>query len=147
RTADERGRIAFRAWFHLGPDGILVEHGHMYDARCSFRSPVSPFAREGEIEPSFGSLVARLIVARLGTLNPHDDRSFMLGTLGTLRHWARHYLFTRRSIAAIWIAGVARVLLTLRPRPIRDARAHRVRRRADLREAARETGAPLLALA
>ncbi len=38
------GKIVFRAWFHLTPDGILLEHGHQYDGYCAHRYPMVPFA-------------------------------------------------------------------------------------------------------
>lgn len=150
RRRDElRERILFRAWFHLTPDGILIEHGNQYDSRCSYRSPMAPFLDGGrEIEPSFGSLVARHLAARVGTLNPHDERTFQLSSGHLAAHWARHYLFSRRSIALTWLGGASRVILALRRAagsPV-GPRARRARRRADVAAAARETGAPIRAV-
>jgi hypothetical protein len=94
-------RVVFRSWFHRTPDGIVVEHGHQYDSYCSFRYPMSPFGRDPrEIQPTMGSLVARHMSARMGYFNPHVDSSYMLSALGYLIHWARYYLFSRRSLAA-----------------------------------------------
>ncbi len=93
-------RVVFRAWFHKTPDGIIVEHGNQYDAYCSYRYPMVPFRRKpGEIRPTMGSLVCRLLVSRMGYFNPHVDSSFMLSAFGYLAHWARYYMFCRRSLA------------------------------------------------
>jgi len=138
-------RITFRAWFFKTPDGILIEHGHQYDRFCSYRYPMTPFAeRPREIPPTMGSLGTRLLIARLGYFNPHDERSLARSTLGYALHWARYYLLSRRSIALTWLAGTLHVFVTLARRREPSCRA---RRRKDLAAAARETGAPLLALA
>ncbi|WP_129581512.1 MULTISPECIES: hypothetical protein [Sorangium] len=138
-------RVVFRAWFHKTPDGIIVEHGNQYDAYCSYRYPMVPFGRKpGEIQPTMGSLVCRLLVSRMGYFNPHVDSSFMLSAFGYLAHWARYYLFSRRSLAGAWALGALRTVVEL-------VRRREPERRARLREclaaAAQETGAPLRAVA
>ncbi|WP_438020620.1 hypothetical protein WMF18_16750 [Sorangium sp. So ce315] len=138
-------RVVFRAWFHKTPDGIIVEHGNQYDAYCSYRYPMVPFGRTpGEIQPTMGSLVCRLLVSRMGYFNPHVDSSFMLSAFGYLAHWARYYLFSRRSLAVAWALGALRTVVEL-------VRRREPERRARLREclaaAAQETGAPLRAVA
>ncbi|WP_437840677.1 hypothetical protein [Sorangium sp. So ce1153] len=138
-------RVVFRAWFHKTPDGIIVEHGNQYDAYCSYRYPMVPFGHKpGEIQPTMGSLVCRLLVSRMGYFNPHVDSSFMLSAFGYLAHWARYYMFSRRSLAGAWALGALRTVVEL-------VRRRQPERRARLREcltaAAQETGAPLRAVA
>ncbi|WP_437603386.1 hypothetical protein [Sorangium sp. So ce590] len=138
-------RVVFRAWFHKTPDGIIVEHGNQYDAYCSYRYPMVPFGRKpGEIQPTMGSLVCRLLVSRMGYFNPHVDSSFMLSAFGYLAHWARYYMFSRRTLAGAWALGALRTVVEL-------VRRREPERRARLREclaaAAQETGAPLRAVA
>ncbi|XXY49455.1 hypothetical protein WME91_56560 [Sorangium sp. So ce269] len=138
-------RVVFRAWFHKTPDGIIVEHGNQYDAYCSYRYPMVPFGRKpGEIQPTMGSLVCRLLVSRMGYFNPHVDSSFMLSAFGYFAHWARYYMFSRQSLAGAWALGALRTVVEL-------VRRREPERRARLREclaaAAQETGAPLRAVA
>lgn len=140
-----RARIQFRAWFHLTEDKILVEHGHLYDPYCAFRYPMAPYLDDRrEIVPTIGSIGTRVFVARLGYFNPHVDRSFNLTKAGYAWHWVRYYLFTRRSIVAVWMYGIT-CLLTR----IMRAKQHpnRLRTRANIRACTRETGARLLATA
>jgi UDP-2,3-diacylglucosamine pyrophosphatase LpxH len=143
--AAQGARIVFRAWFHRTPDGVVVEHGHQYDPYCSYRYPMAPFGRDGrEIQPTMGSLATRLLIARLGYFNPHVASSIMMSTLGYVGHWARYYLFSRRSIALTWIRGTARTLAELLRRRHPGGPSQR---RGNLLAAARETGAPLSAVA
>lgn len=138
-------RVLFRAWFHRTHDGIIIEHGNQYDSYCSYRYPMAPFGRRpGEIQPTMGSLVSRLLVSRMGYFNPHVDSSFMLSGLGYLAHWARYYLFSRRSLVLAFVLGAMRTMVELvrRRQP-----GHRALRRADLAAAVRETGASLVAVA
>jgi hypothetical protein len=134
-------RLLFRAWFYLSPDGILFEHGNQYDSYCTFRYPMAPFARDSsEIQPTMGSLATRNLVSRMGYFNPHVDSSFMLSAFGYLRHWAKYYLFSRRSLAFAWAIGAFRTVVELfRRRDRRD----RARVRANALAAAREGGIPL----
>ncbi len=134
-------RIVFRSWFHLTPDGILLEHGHQYDGYCAHRYPMVPFEPEGrEIHPTMGSLTTRNLVSRMGFFNPHVDGSFMLSTLGYLGHWARYYLFSRHSLMFSYARGAARTLAQL---VVRRFPASRARRRENVLAAARETGAAI----
>jgi len=134
-------RITFRAWFHRTENGIVIEHGNQYDSYCSFRYPMAPFGRDQrEIQPTLGSLAARNLVGRMGYFNPHVDSSFMLSALGYFVHWARYYLFSRRSLAFAWARGALRSFLELvRVREPED----RARRRASIAAAATETGVPI----
>ncbi|WP_437958912.1 hypothetical protein WME76_04125 [Sorangium sp. So ce119] len=145
RRAAIEARVVFRAWFHRTKDGVIVEHGNQYDSYCSYRYPMAPFGRKpGEIQPTMGSLVSRLLVSRMGYFNPHVDSSFMLSGLGYLAHWARYYLFSGRSLVLAFAVGALRTMIELVRR--RDP-CRRALRRAGLRAAARETGAPLPAVA
>ncbi|WP_437288866.1 hypothetical protein [Sorangium sp. So ce406] len=145
RRAALEARVVFRAWFHRTKDGVVVEHGNQYDSYCSYRYPMAPFGRKpGEIQPTMGSLVSRLLVSRMGYFNPHVDASFMLSGFGYLAHWARYYLFSGRSLVLAFAVGALRTMIELVRR--RDP-CRRALRRAGLRAAARETGAPLPAVA
>lgn len=139
-----RGTITFRAWFHETPDGVVLEHGNQYDAYCCYRAPMAPFCegrREAhEIHPTMGSLTARNLIARMGYFNPHVDGSFMLSAFGYLSHWARYYLFSRRSLAFAFARGAVRVLAELIRRRFPATRAAR---HANVRAAVTETGSSL----
>ena len=134
-------RIAYRAWFHKTEDGIVIEHGNQYDAFCSYRYPMAPFGRDArEIQPTMGSLATRNLISRMGYFNPHVDSSFMLSAPGYVLHWARYYLFSRRSLALAWAHGAVRTMRELLR--VRDP-GTRVRRRENITTAAQETGVPL----
>lgn len=138
-------RILFRAWFHLTAEGILVEHGHLYDPYCAFRYPMEPYLNHGrEIAPTIGSIGTRVLVARLGYFNPHVDRSFNLTKAGYLRHWVRYYLFTHHSVLSLWLTGlwsIVRRIVRAQQRP------NRMRARSNIRACVCETGARLSAIA
>jgi len=134
-------RIELYAWFYRSPEGVIFEHGHQYDSFCSFRYPMAPFGKaKGTIQPTFGSLAARLYMGRLGYFNPHVDSSFTLSAAGYARHWMQYYLFTKESQAWIWLSGALRAMASL------VANRHpgsREQRAANHAAAAAETGAPL----
>lgn len=131
-------RVQFRAWFHRTEDGIVVEHGHQYDSYCSHRYPMAPFSDEpGVIQPTVGSLTARLLTSRMGFFNPHVESSFMLTAAGYAAHWARQYMLSKRSLLMPWLVGAVRTmaeLLRVRQRP------EEARHEASVAAAARETG-------
>lgn len=62
------GRVAFRAWFHLTPGGLYVEHGHLYDAWCTLADPLGA---SGRIEPTIGSVLARRLAATFPCADPY----------------------------------------------------------------------------
>ncbi|MDC3958308.1 hypothetical protein [Polyangium jinanense] len=138
-------RIHFRAWMHVTPDRVVIEHGHLYDPYCSYRYPMAPYDDGGrEIVATMGSMGTRLLVSRLGYFNPHDDSSVMMTKLGYLLHWARYYLFSRRWLALIWAFGTARILARL----WRSRRPFcRARYRGNVLACARETGERVAAVA
>jgi UDP-2,3-diacylglucosamine pyrophosphatase LpxH len=134
-------RVLFRAWFHKTVDGVVIEHGNQYDLYCTYRYPMAPFGRDPHtIQPTMGSLAARNLTSRMGFFNPHVDSSFMLSAVGYVTHWAKHYLFSRRSLAFAWAGGAVRTLLELLR--VREP-GSRDRRRGNMAAAAQETGAPL----
>jgi len=140
-SAVARSRIVFRAWFHLTPDGILLEHGHQYDGYCAHRYPMVPFGLDRrEIHPTMGSLTTRNLVSRMGFFNPHVDGSYMLSALGYLGHWARYYLFSRHSLMFAYARGAARTLTQLVQRRFPGTRSRRLE---NVLAAARETGTRL----
>jgi UDP-2,3-diacylglucosamine pyrophosphatase LpxH len=141
RRASLERRILFRAWFHKTEDGIVIEHGNQYDPYCCYRYPMEPFGRDpGTIQPTLGSLAARLLAARMGYFNPHVDTSCMLSAWGYIAHWFRFYMFSQRSLAIAWMSGAVRSVIELARR--RDPE-RRERRRANIAACARETGVPL----
>ncbi len=135
-----RERVVFRAWFHRTRDGILIEHGNQYDEYCALRYPMAPFGHSpDEVQPTLGSLASRNLLSRMGYFNPHVDSSFMLSLFGYLSHWARYYLFSRRSLAFAWMMGAIRTVATL----IRSRHAgSRTERSCNVAAATQETGTP-----
>ncbi|GAC1364037.1 MAG: hypothetical protein NVSMB47_15680 [Polyangiales bacterium] len=121
----DESQVMVKPWFHQTDDGVHVEHGHQYDAYCSFRDPLRPLDVAGrEVQPTVGSLAFRHLIARMGYFNAYDERSFMLSVPRYFAHWARYYLFTRRSLAVTWFAGALRIVAALlRERPKRAVRA------------------------
>lgn len=104
-----RARVLFRAWFHRTDDGIVVEHGHQYDADCAHRHPTVPFGHDGRtIQPTLGSLVARHLAARMGYFNPHVDGPYELSAVGDILHGARFYALTRRALIGAWAIDAVR---------------------------------------
>lgn len=135
--AESARRIRVRTWFYQTPDGIHVEHGHQYDAYCSFRDPLRPLEPKGaEIHPTVGSLAFRHLISKMGYFNAYDERSFMLSVPAYLTHWAKHYLFSRRSLATTWFFGGVRVVATvLAARPAKEV-AKTILREAEVARAA-----------
>lgn len=95
--------LMFESWFVHEPGVLYAEHGQQYDTTCAYRDvlhPVAPGDRKTppEIEMSFGSVIGRRILARLGTFNPFNDESFIMSFSGYIRHffdyyWPKHRLF------------------------------------------------------
>lgn len=136
-SAEDSARVTVQPWFHQTDDGVHVEHGHQYDAYCSFRNPLRPLDVDGlVVQPTFGTLAFRHMISRMGYFNAYDERSFMLSVPRYLVHWARYYLFTRRSLAVTWFAGALRVFAeVLKSRPGRAVLAT-VRQQAAIARAA-----------
>jgi len=118
-------RVRVRPWFFQTADGVHVEHGHQYDTWCAFRDPLRPLGPQGrEIHPTVGSEAFRHLISRMGFFNAYDERTFMLSGPRYLAHWARHYLFSKHSLAATWAVGALRVFGTmLAARPPRELAA------------------------
>jgi hypothetical protein len=106
-------RIVFRRWFHRSNDGLYVEHGQQYDADSAVGDPLVPVRGDGAgLQLSLGSAGLRHILGGIGTMNPHNPRSFRLGGPGAyLRHWLRHYVGQGRSLLRTWIFGALRCAL------------------------------------
>jgi UDP-2,3-diacylglucosamine pyrophosphatase LpxH len=126
-----RNRVRVRTWFFQTADGVHVEHGHQYDAYCSFRDPLKPLEPKGaEIHPTVGSVAFRHLISRMGYFNAYDERSYMLSVPKYLAHWAKHYLFSRHSLATTWFVGGVRVVATmLAAKPAKEV-AETIRREA-----------------
>ncbi|MBI5515183.1 MAG: hypothetical protein HY909_15510 [Deltaproteobacteria bacterium] len=134
-----RDRVLFRAWFHQS-HGVHVEHGNQYDPYCSFRYPMTPAdPKDRMIPPTVGSIAFRYLASRMGYFNPHVEETFMLGLTGYLSHWARNYLFTRRSLGVTWAWGSVQVVLQTALHRARDTPE---RRRENILAARGETGHP-----
>lgn len=132
-------RVRFRAWFHITEDRIYLEHGSQYDPLNGVRHPMLPVTRDrAQIHPQCGKLAFHRTGARLGYLNPYDERTFYLGLFGYLAHYVRHYALTRRHIVRVWLTGsVSTALDILRHRSFED------RTREGHALACAETGASL----
>lgn len=143
-AAELASRIDFRAWLYRSNEGVIFEHGHQYDSFCSFRYPMAPYGKQpGLIQPTLGSLTARLYIGRLGYFNPNVDATFMLTFRGHLEHWARYYMLSPRSQAWIWLHGAMTAIASLIAH--RDP-GDRARFEKNLAAAAQETGASLASL-
>ena len=139
-----RVRVLFRAWFHRTRDGVHVEHGHQYDPYCATRYPQAPFVPgTGSVQPTLSSLTMRHLAGRFGYFNPNADGTFLLTLPGYLSHWARYYLFSRRSLVLAWFVGTLRVVAEL---VLAQPREEVERALSILLRTARETGAALDAL-
>lgn len=65
--------IVFRSWFHRTPDGLHIEHGHLYDPLCVLEN-VLPTLEDGRLsmEDTVGTVSSFYVPQLLGCLNPHD---------------------------------------------------------------------------
>lgn len=65
------GDIRFRAWFHRTPDGVHVEHGHLYDPLCCLDRPY-PVLKAGSLrlEDTVGGIATRHSLAVLPGADP-----------------------------------------------------------------------------
>lgn len=66
------GRIAFRCWFHVTPDGILVEHGHQYDPICRMRSVLPHVGPDGRLhlEQTVGTVATHHVASIFPDVDP-----------------------------------------------------------------------------
>lgn len=49
RPADLDARVALHDWFVVEPGVAWIEHGHQYDAQCSFEHGLAPYDARGEV--------------------------------------------------------------------------------------------------
>lgn len=109
------GRLVFEPWFFHVAGEIYVEHGHQYDFYSSYRYNLEPIVRRGgedQIALSTGNLSNRYLLSNIGYFNPHAT-DFILGAFGYIRHWLRHYAFSRRMLILTWLIGSLRSLAAL----------------------------------
>jgi UDP-2,3-diacylglucosamine pyrophosphatase LpxH len=108
-----RERVRFRTWFHVTEDGIYLEHGSQYDALNGVRHPMLPLTRERDrIHPVTGKLAFRRTGARIGYLNPYDERTFYMGLSDHLAHYARYYARSPdRHVVRTWALGALETVL------------------------------------
>ncbi len=99
-------RVRFRAWFHLTPDRIYLEHGSQYDVFNGVRWPMIPL-RPGRdwIHPVMGKLAFKRTGSRMGYFNPYYEETFYMGLFGYLGHFYRFYARSRRHIVRTWFGG------------------------------------------
>jgi hypothetical protein len=110
-----RGSVRVEPWFFHVQGEIFIEHGHQYDYYSSFRYNLEPIVQrhgETQIALSTGNLSNRFLLSNIGFFNPHAT-DFILSGLGYIRHWLRHYAFTRRMLILTWLLGSLRALLVL----------------------------------
>jgi len=107
--------LVIEPWFFCIPGEIYVEHGHQYDFYSSFQYNLEPLVTlhgEPSIALSTGNLSNRYLLSNIGFFNPHAT-DFILSGFGYLRHWLRHYAFTRRMLILTWFIGSIRALVAL----------------------------------
>jgi len=106
------GEFVIEPWFFYVEGEIYVEHGHQYDYYSSFRYNLEPIVtRHGEphIALSTGNLSNRFLLSNIGFFNPHAT-DYILSAYGYIRHWLRHYAFSRRFLILTWFIGSVRAL-------------------------------------
>jgi UDP-2,3-diacylglucosamine pyrophosphatase LpxH len=141
---DLSSRILFRAWFHITEERVLLEHGGQYDPYCTFLYPMAPYHRDtGRVQPSLGSVAARLMTSRMGYFNPHVDSTYALSGSAYVAHWLRYYVRSSRSLLFAWLFNAVRTFLHL---AFARDKGHERRYRENIEAAARETGASEAAL-
>ncbi len=109
--------LEFEPWFVHVPGVLFAEHGQQYDATCSYRDLLHPFAppdrtRGAEVEASLGSVLGRRVVPVLGTFNPFDDDSFIQSLGGYARHAVKHY-WPRRPFLTAYLGLAVQVLVEM----------------------------------
>ena len=65
--------VAFRAWFHVTEDGVLVEHGHLYDPLCRMER-LYPVA--GRLEDTVGTVSTHYGSAIFDGISPYAADPF-----------------------------------------------------------------------
>ncbi len=127
-----RDRIVFHAWFHYEPGVAWIEHGHQYDAFCSFEDPLAPEDADDPktLEENLGTAAMRY----LGNHLPVDpdataDLSFVeyLALIWNARNddafkFVRGYWAVVRTMGAQWLKRVRNPGRYLERRKLRKAR-------------------------
>lgn len=105
-----RDRLVFAPWFHRTRDGVYIEHGQQYDQASCTPDPLLPARQDGRgLWQSFGSAGYRHVLGGIGTMNPHNGKSYILGGIsGYAYHYFRYYFGRRRSILKTWLFGSIR---------------------------------------
>ena len=108
-------QLMIAQWFFYVPGEIYIEHGHQYDFYSAYRYNLDPtVVKRGEtiMALPMGNLSNRYLLSNMGTFNPHAT-DFILSLGGYIRHWLKHYAFTRRSILFTWLFGSFRALFAM----------------------------------
>jgi len=111
----DRSLIQVEPWFYYVRGEVYVEHGHQYDYYSSFRYNLEPvYEMRGELHLALptGNLSNRFLLSNIGYFNPHAT-DFILSLYGYVRHWFRHYAFTRRWLVMTWFLGSIRSIAAL----------------------------------
>ena len=99
-----RDKISFHPWFYYEPGVVWIEHGHQYDACCSFEHCLEPTSPTGEhIAPNIDSAGLRYVTNQIVEAEPHAQAewsmlghmrfAFGLGARGLIRLAGCYYLF------------------------------------------------------
>jgi len=140
RGLDLRGaRLRFEPWFYYRAGEVYVEHGHQYDLYTSFRYQLWPTVKIGRREClaiPMGNLSNRYLMTRMGFFNPHAS-DYILNMFSYVSHWARHYMFSRHSLAFAWLWG-SLLVMTMLLRQKRKLRTPPPEHERGLRQIARD---------
>ncbi|MCA9678767.1 MAG: hypothetical protein KC464_27305, partial [Myxococcales bacterium] len=137
-AAETTARVDFHEWFVLEPGVAWIEHGHQYDAQCSFEHGLSPYDGHGEVIPNVDAASVRHLGSVAG-VDAHSTEEWSFG--GYVQHAAS--LGPRGFVRLV--GGYARFMMGLwRASRIQRGLRQRGRRAADherrLAELATERG-------
>jgi UDP-2,3-diacylglucosamine pyrophosphatase LpxH len=107
--------VRFEPWFFYAPGEIYAEHGHQFDYYSVFKNQLEPTIDSSEgplIALPMGNLSNRYLMTRMGFFNPYAT-DFILNLYRYLAHWAKHYLWSRRSLVFPWLWGSLVVIAKL----------------------------------
>lgn len=120
-----RDQIEFAPWFYYEEGVVFVEHGHQYDAYCSYEHvlhPVLPSDPRRTVR-SLSEILLRYVVRptrgmseaghAAATLFDYLRFAFRLGVGGMLR-LARRFVFATRALVALWREHLSEAAMRVR---------------------------------